>query len=251
MYEVTLRFFEGLNYFLPKGIKNRIFTKKFPVRRSIKDLIESLGIPHVEVDLIKVNGEFVGFSYIVQDHDRIEVYPDSQGISVDKGKKLRDLHSGEIKFVCDVHLWKLARRLRLLGFDVNYENFREDDELAEIAEKGQYIMLSRDRQLFMRSSIKRGFFIKSMDPDEQVVEVLKGMDIKDKCSPFSRCISCNGTLDDLKTGTEEFELHRKKIPLGILNWCKEFKICRSCRKVFWKGSHYKKLKGTVVAFLTL
>ena len=75
MPEVTFRFYEELNDFLPAGKRKRDFQSPFKGRESIKDKIEALGVPHTEVDLILVNGNSVDFGYILQDRDRISVYP--------------------------------------------------------------------------------------------------------------------------------------------------------------------------------
>ena len=249
MYNVKIRFHRELNFFLSKEFRDKMFFFEFMNRRSVKDLIESFTVPHVEVVVVVINGQSVDFSYMVQNGDCIEVYPDSTDVAVPEIKHLRGLFSGEMKFVCDGHLGKLARRLRLLGFDVNYENNRADDQLAEIAEKQDYILLSRDRHLFMRKGIKRGFFIRSTDPAIQIIDVIEDLNLKDKCVPFSRCISCNGLLKKMDLESECFKSHKNKIPDGVLKWCNEFHLCPFCEKVYWKGSHYNKLLTLVMKTL--
>ena len=120
MYRVTIRFYEELNDFLEPSRRKSDIEIVFPERRSVKDLIESFGVPHVEVDLILVNGESVDFSRIVADGDRISVYPVFETLDIGPVTRLRPDPLREPRFVLDVHLRKLARRLRLLGFDVDF-----------------------------------------------------------------------------------------------------------------------------------
>ena len=82
MYNIIIRFYEELNDFLPEDRRKRDIDFSFQGKRSVKDLIESFGVPHVEVDLILVNGKSVDFSYIVNDGDRISVYPVFETISI-------------------------------------------------------------------------------------------------------------------------------------------------------------------------
>lgn len=251
MYNVKLKFFDGLNDFLDTKLREKSFPFSFYNRRSVKDLVESFGIPHVEVDLILVNERSEDFSYIVCNGDEIKVYQDSEKICIKKKKSLLPLKLKEIKFVCDVHLWKLARRLRLLGFDVNYERNRENGQLAEISEREDRILLTRDRHLLMRKNITRGVFIRSENSDQQVIETIKSLNIKDDCRPFSRCILCNGKLEKLDMNEENFKKLENKIPASVTVRCDEYKICVLCEKIFWKGSHYKKLSEFVNRVLSL
>src|SRR4030042_365879 len=167
MYHVTIRFYEELNDFLEHSRKKRDIESAFPGRRSVKALIESFGVPHVEVDLILVNGASVDFSYIVEDGDRISVYPVFETLAIGTVTRLRPRPLREPRFVLDVHLNKLARRLRLLGFDVDYAPARDDNALADVAERENRILLSRDRQLMMRKKGSRGLYVRNTDPEPQ------------------------------------------------------------------------------------
>ncbi|HON80431.1 MAG TPA: Mut7-C RNAse domain-containing protein, partial [Spirochaetota bacterium] len=147
MYRVTIRFYEELNDFLPRQDRKRDIEVSFNGRRSIKDFIESMGVPHVEVDLILVHGISVDFNYLIQDGDRISVYPVFERLSIEGVTRLRPAPLRLTRFVLDVHLRKLARRLRLLGFDTDYDEHRDDPELAELSAKENRILLTRDRGL--------------------------------------------------------------------------------------------------------
>lgn len=250
MYQITIRFYEELNDFLPPERRKRDISFSFAGRRSVKDLIESFGVPHVEVDLILVNGESVDFNYIVCDLDRISVYPVFERLDIESVTKLRELPLRDIQFVLDVHLRKLARRLRLLGFDVDYQDGRDDDELAEISEKTGRLLMSRDRQILMRRNVSRGMSIRNTDPDKQVMEVLERLDLWKSCVPFSRCIECNGDVKGVPTGSEEYMRMKGDIPEGVLKWCTEYYRCSSCSRIYWKGSHYDKLKKKVEEYVS-
>ena len=122
MHKATFRFYEELNDFLPKEKRKKRFEHNFIDRASVKDVIESFGVPHTEVDLIIVNGESKNFSYIINDGDDISVYPVFESIDISNLQKLRPEPLREPKFILDVHLGTLARYLRMLGFDTNYRN---------------------------------------------------------------------------------------------------------------------------------
>lgn len=249
MYTVTLRFYEELNDFLPEIMKKRDFEYSFRGRRSVKDLIESLGVPHVEVDLILVNGEPVGFDYILGDGDRASVYPVFERLCLEGVTRLRPAPLRDPRFVADVHLRKLARRLRLLGFDVDFREGCDDPELAAISFHEGRILLTRDRQLLMRRKVERGLIIRSTDSDEQVREVLGRLNLHARCAPFTRCVECNAVIHPLEYGGTEFETEMEAIPEGVRAWCREFYRCEGCRKIYWKGSHYHRLTAIVDSFL--
>ncbi len=237
-YSVILRFYEELNDFIKNYPCKEDILFSFRDRRSVKDLIESFGVPHTEVDLILVNGESVNFNYIVEDGDRISIYPVFEQMNITGLTRLRAIPLRQTRFVLDVHLGTLARKLRLLGFDCDYRNNRDDPELAEISSNQKRVLLTRDRGLLKRKIVTRGMIIRNDDPQKQLAEVLDRLDIRDQISPFSRCPACNGLLAALPRTGPLFEELKSHIPPGILKRYAEFSYCRSCRKVFWKGSHY-------------
>ena len=242
---ITIRFYEELNYFLKNLPLKEDIRFTFKGKRSVKDLIEKFGVPHVEVDLILVNCEPVSFDYDVKDRDRISVYPMFERFNISHTSLLRDYSLRNNCFVLDVHLGKLARDLRLLGFDTDYSTRRDDPELAEISSNEHRILLSRDRQLFMRKIVQWGMIIRSDKPFLQLLEVLVRLDLWDEIQPFSRCIACNGTIKKLPTDSLEYRQLEPGIPPGVKEWCKEYNYCTSCRKLYWKGSHYNSLLSRI------
>ena len=147
MAQVQLRFYEELNDFLAPELRKREFTHDFERRTSVKDMIESFSVPHTEVEMILVNGRSVDFSHIVQDGDRISVYPMFESLDVSPLIRLRPEPLRTPKFVLDTNLGRLARYLRLLGFDCLYENDFEDAAVARISSEQQRTLLTRDRVL--------------------------------------------------------------------------------------------------------
>ncbi len=250
MYRVTIRFYEELNDFLPAADRKRDIDFEFRGRRSVKDLIESFGVPHVEVDLILVNGESVDFTRIVADGDRISVYPVFETLDIGTVTRLRPDTLRDPRFVLDVHLRKLSRHLRLLGFDVDYHPDRDDNALADISEREGRILLSRDRQLMMRKKVSRGMYVRNTDPEKQVTEVLVRLHLREACRPFTRCVECNDMIDGLDvSGWEPAEI-AARIPPGVYSWCREYYRCRGCGRIYWKGSHYEKMRKRVEGILT-
>lgn len=238
---ILIRFYSELNDFLRNHPKKEDIRYSFQGRRSIKDLIESFGVPHVEVDLILVNGISTGFDYIVKNGDRISVYPMFESCNIEAISKLKRKALRDTKFVLDVHLGKLALYLRLLGFDTDYRNFRDDAELAEISKEQQRILLTRDRQLLMRSIVEKGLIIRNTDPFLQIVEILNRLDLWDVVIPFSRCTVCNGKIIEIHKEDEAFIHIFNELPHKVKSWCKEIYKCTNCGKIYWKGSHYDKL----------
>lgn len=234
--ECYIRFYEELNFFLPNEKKKVEFKTVLHPNQSIKDLIESIGIPHTEVDLILVNGQSVDFKYSPQNNDTISVYPVFESFDIQDVIKLRPAPLRETKFVLDVHLGKLVKKLRMLGFDTLYSNCYKDSEIAEISAEENRIVLTRDRGLLKRSIIKRGYLVRSENPDEQLDEVLKRFDLTRTIKKLSRCLNCNGKL--YKVDKEEIidELEPKTV-----RYFNEFTRCTDCGKIYWKGSHYNNM----------
>ena len=232
MYHVTLRFYEELNDFLPAAKRKVDFTINFPERRSVKDLVESLGVPHTEIDVILANGESVNFSYIVKDEDRFSIYPVFESLDVTHLSRLRDVPLRDTCFVLDVHLGKLARYLRMLGFDCDYSDSRNDDELARISIDEKKILLTRDRGILKRANIDRALCIHSTVSEEQAAEVIRRLDLASSIRPFSRCTECNALVRKLDDGQIPADT-----PDGVKQWCTEYFRCPGCGRLYWKGSH--------------
>lgn len=237
MAQAHFRFYAELNDFLPPERQQVPFTHSFTGRVSIKDMIEALGAPHTEVDLILVNGESVDFSYLVQDGDRVSVYPVFESFDITPLVRLRPKPLREPKFVLDTHLGTLARYLRMMGFDTLYRNDYDDAELARISSSEARALLTRDRGLLKRSTVTRGYWVRSTNPRQQVLEILRRFDLFGAVAPFRRCIRCNGLLEPV---SKEAILDR--LPPQTRQYYDEFHRCRSCGQVYWPGSHYARMQ---------
>ena len=242
MSQCSIRFYEELNDFLPLERRKVCFSHDFQRRASIKDMIEALGVPHTEVDLILVNGESVDFSYIVQDGDRISVYPMFESFDIQPLVRVRLRPLRTSRFVLDVHLGKLARYLRLLGFDTLYHNDYDDAELARLASVEQRILLTRDRDLLKRAMVTHGFFVRAIDPRRQIEEVLDRLDLYHAIRPFLRCTRCNGLL----AATSKRHVWERLAPKTRL-YVEAFWTCGQCGQVYWEGSHLPHIRRFIEA----
>jgi len=214
--------------------------KSFQLHPSAKDLIESCGVPQVEVYGLRVNHRLESFSYNVADGDKLIVYPkgipDGQD-SPDNIRKARDLTS---KFIADVHLGKLTRYLRLLGFDTVYKNDAKDTDIIDAAIRNHRTVLTRDVGLLKHGRLKHGYWLRSTEPNEQVLEVVKYFELACDIDPFTLCMNCNGHLEEV--AKEEVT---SKLPPKVKENFEEFRQCQACGQVYWKGSHYHKLADQV------
>jgi uncharacterized protein with PIN domain/sulfur carrier protein ThiS len=193
-HRVDVRFYAELNDFLPPVRCGRPITLEVAAGTTVKDLAESCGVPHTEIDVILVNGESVGFGHQVGDGDRVSVYPVFEALDVSPLVRLRPRPLREPRFVLDVHLGRLARILRLLGFDAVWRNDLTDDELAAISVEEKRILLTRDRGLLKRAKVTHGYLVRETDRRRQIVEVLRRFDLFGAIAPFGRCLACNGVL---------------------------------------------------------
>ena len=234
MSSVALRFYAELNDFLRDQQKKTRFEIELNRRTSLKDLIESLGLPHTEVEVILANGQSVDFSYIVRQHDDLSIYPMFESVDVSPIIKLREHPLRQTRFVLDCHLGRLARYLRQFGFDTLYRNDYNDDELADTSAREHRILLTRDRSLLKRSIITHGYFVREFDPRKQLDEVIRRFDLKNQITPFGRCTRCNGIVEAVDKKTIEHLLEPR-----TRQYFDEFWQCTGCGQVYWEGSHVK------------
>lgn len=234
--KASFRFYEELNDHLPKIWRKKAFIYEFKGRPAIKNIIQAIGVPHGEVDLILVNGESVDFDYQLQDGEEISVYPQFESLDISTVIKLRPKPLRENRFVVDVNLGKLAKKLRLLGFDTLFQNNFEDDEIIEISLKEKRIILTRDKGILKQNVVTHGYFIRNDNPKKQLTEVIERFQLQNSFRPFSRCSNCNGELE------EESRANLTTIlPDDTLNYYHEFWKCTGCGKIYWEGSHFGKI----------
>lgn len=230
------RFYEELNDFLPHNKRKVFIPYQFTGKPSVKDAIESMGVPHVEIDLILVNGESVGFSYNLENGDKVSVYPVFEALDITPVVRLRNKPLREIKFVLDAHLGKLAKYLRLCGFDCLFDNHFSDPEIINISVKDNRVILTRDRDMLKNKLITHGYWIRSQKNEEQLKEVLVRFDLKNQISLFTRCMICNTPTE--RVGKEDI---KDSLKGRTKRYYSEFWRCRGCSRIYWKGSHYEKM----------
>ncbi|MGE5440536.1 MAG: Mut7-C RNAse domain-containing protein [Bacteroidota bacterium] len=240
MHRAFLRFYEELNDFLPEERRKVRFTHFYTGRTSVKDMIESLGVPHAEIDLILVNGQSVDFSYIVQDGDDISVYPVFESFDVRDLTHLRQKPLREPKFVLDVHLGRLAHYMRMLGLDTLYSNNYSKDDLVNISIEKRRTILTRDRNILKRNDVTHGYWVRREGPVEQAREVIERFHLERELHEFSRCMECNGVLE--KVDKEDI---LDELPPKVEQSQTDFYRCPDCLRVYWKGTHYDKMKKLI------
>ena len=243
MPTVQIRFHDELNDFLGRRNRQCPITVMIEHTPSVKDLIESLGIPHPEVDIIIVNGRSIDWGYLVRDGDTIGVFPPGGTSPAGPLVHLWPELQPEARFILDTHLGRLAGYLRMLGFDTLYRNDYHDQELALISATEDRILLTRDRGLLKRGIVVRGYYVRETSPRQQVLEILRRYKSAEQIVPFRRCIRCNGLLR-LAPKEEVYE----RLPAKTRHEFDEFRVCDTCGSVFWKGSHYAPMQA-FVAFI--
>lgn len=231
------RFYAELNDYLPVARRQRDCPYRFDVPGSVKDAIEAFGVPHVAVDLVLVNGRSVGFGHVVQPGDRVSVYPVFEAIEIADVTQVRAAPLRDIRFVVDVHLGRLARYLRMAGFDTLYWREAADAFLADLATAGR-ILLTRDLGLLKRNAVTHGYWVRATAAQAQLAEVLARFDLYDRVEPFRRCMRCNTPLEPV--AREEV---RGRVPEGIWQTQRSYAWCPGCRRVYWKGSHYDRMRA--------
>ena len=238
--QVNIRFYAELNELLPTARRDTHFNYEIKKPRSVKDLIESIGVPHPEVDLIFIDNKSVDFNYPVEGGEDIRIYPPTS--SLDQSSLIHNHPQplAEPRFLLDVHLGRLATYLRMLGFDTLYRNDYDDPDLADISANQNRILLSCDRKLLMRKQINYGYMVRSRNPREQIAEVLKRFDLFHYQPGNARCLQCNGIIEVVAKQQIESQL----LPLTRKHYDR-FYQCDSCRKIYWEGSHFGKMQTLI------
>lgn len=244
MASATFRFYEELNDFLAPDRRGRDFVCRCARAATTKHMIEALGVPHTEVELVLVNGESVGFEHPLADGDRVAVYPKFESLDVTTLLRVRALPLRETRFVADAHLGGLAHLLRMTGFDTLYDNHFDDDEIEHLARTQQRIVLTRDRELLKRRGIGHGCYVRAVHSEPQLREIFDRLDLARSARPFTRCLSCNGRLRPVAK-----ERVAALLPPIVRERHQRFSTCEGCARIFWEGSHWRRMRGMVDALL--
>lgn len=241
MPEVFVHIHSELSDFLPQHQRGVEFTYAYNGPQSVKHLIEAIGVPHPEVALILADGQAVGFGHQPADGSHITVYPEESGVVVDGAPSLRPSLPEPVAFLTDNHLGRLTRTLRLLGFDTAYGGTAADDLLAERAHDENRVLLTRDRGLLKRSLVVFGYCLRSTDPRQQLIAVLRRYRLFERLEPWRRCLRCNGLLQPVDKAAVLDRLEPK-----TRLYYDEFQQCAACGQVYWRGSHFGELERLVL-----
>jgi uncharacterized protein len=196
---------------------------------TIGHFVEAAGVPLPEVGSILVNGTLAQPSYQPDSGDRVRVAAVSRPQTVP-----------EPRFLLDVHLGALARRMRLVGLDTVYSNDLDDDTLIELANSGRRVLLTKDRGLLRRRRLWLGAYVRGERADEQLTDVIDRF--APVLQPWTRCIVCNGELR--RAPKEEVAA---ELPPGTKRAYQEFSRCAECGRVYWRGAHSRRLAQIVAA----
>jgi uncharacterized protein with PIN domain len=198
------------------------------------------------VDLVLVDGQSVPFDRQVVEGNRISVYPVFESLEIGGLTKVRPTGLRQSRFVLDVHLGRLAKLLRMLGFDSLYSNDLDDGDLSRISHEHRRIVLTRDRELLKRTVISHGYWIRSDQPLEQLIEVLQRFDLRTKIRPFTLCLRCNAGLEDI-----EAVKVASSVPPYVAQTYDHFRTCPECGRVYWQGSHWENMSRLLEAKISL
>ena len=237
-FKVRLRFHGDLSVFLGSKAGDAVIERRLAEKTSIKDVIESCGVPHPEVDLILADEQTVGFDHTLADDTKVEVFPVENHDTRSTEQRLQA--SSISRFVADGHLGSLTRNLRLLGFDVAYRDNADDRQLLEVMVRENRALLTRDRRLLMHAIVQHGYWPRSQNADEQTIEVVRRFDLLELIAPFTRCLRCNATLE----AVAKAEIIGKLEPLTKIYY-DQFHRCPDCKQIYWSGSHFPKLQRRI------
>jgi uncharacterized protein with PIN domain len=234
----TFRFYGELNDFLPRERRGRDIGTPCARMATTKHMIEALGVPHTEVELVLVNGEPAGLDLLLEEGDRVAVYPRFTRFDVTALAPAPALPPGRVRFVADAHLGGLARLLRMAGFDTIYDNGLRDDQVEVLAVEDGRVVLTRDRELLKRRTIEYGCYVRALKAQAQLREVFERLGLAERARPFTRCLHDNAALRSVAKADV-----LDRLPPQVAATQEEFSTCDLCGRVYWKGSHWERMSG--------
>jgi uncharacterized protein len=234
-FTIRLKFHGDLPFFLGSKTRRETVERALREKSSVKDVIESCGVPHPEVDLILVDGQPVDFHHTLRTDADVDVHPVGLLPTCFQENHMQVANSKE--FVADGHLGKLARDLRLLGFDVAYDRDADDRRLLATVRESDRALLTRDRRLLMHAIVQHGYYLRSQNPINQTIEVLRRFALFSVIAPFTRCLRCNAPLQKVAKA----DVIQKLEPLTKIYY-EQFRRCTGCDQIYWAGSHFSKLQ---------
>ena len=237
---VYLLFHKDLQTLLPGKRAAKVLKYALTRRASLKDIIESQGIPHTEVAQILLKKKELGFGFNPVGGEEIDILPFSDEISVFTSTMLRSQPFCSLKFMVDINARKLARNLRIIGIDTTMVPVARLVEIGSIATSQQRILITRNRELLKCNTVIHGHLLRSENHVIQLQEVVKRYKLKPHIKPYTRCTICNG---DLRSTTKQ-AVYQRLEPL-TRKYFNTFKLCKDCEKVYWQGSHHDQMQQLV------
>ena len=150
-----------------------------------------------------------------------------------------------MKFIADCMLGRLAKWLKILGFDVLFFSKAEDKDLVELSRRESRVLLTRDSGLIEKTARRKNrLFIKSDDWEDQVVQVLDEYGLWDEVRPNSRCLACNLALKPLAKARA-----KNLVTPYVLDHASSFALCAGCGRVFWQGTHFGDMERKIESLL--
>jgi uncharacterized protein len=242
MVTANFEFHARLHKFLEPGYRRGIVQCVCAESATAKHMIEALGIPHTEIGLIEVNKHVSSLDYLLQDGDRVSVHALAYPVAyLEAASPL----SGGPHFLADAHLGGLARLLRMAGFDTLYDNAFQDEEIVRIAVEERRIILTRDLDLLKRRNVVAGCYICSLQPTGQMEEVVARFGLAHRAHPFTLCLHCNAPLAPIDKAAV-----LDRLPPSVQICHTEFSHCACCKRVYWKGSHWQRMRDMLRAILS-
>jgi len=240
MPTLHFRFYEELNDHLPAEKRKKGFFHYFVEFLTVGEALQSFGVPLEEVDLLLVDGRSVDFSWRIRDDIAVSVYPMFESMDIGSLTKLPSRPLRQVRLVLDCHLGKLARHLRLLGFDSLYNKDSDDEELITYMEKEKRIILTRNREILKQKRVTHAYCVHEENPADQTVEIINRLDLINAIQPFTRCLECNTPLEKIKKQDIQ-----DMLPPLIQRDFDLFYHCRGCGRNYWQGSHFKDMQHFV------
>ena len=219
-----LRFYGELEDFLPEPQRGGGVRVPVDRARSAKDAMESVGVPHPEVARVRIDDREASLDDLLRGGERVEAWPSREPLA-------------DPRFVADGHLNKLARHLRMAGFDTLCEIPWDDDTIVAAAAREGRTILTRDKAMLRRRDVRRGYFVRHVESERQLREVAEAMQLGPRFAPFTRCRECNTPLQAAAPGDVA-----GRVPPRIRALYDQYRYCAGCGRVYWEGSHYDRMR---------
>jgi hypothetical protein len=233
---IVLRVDPALWLFLPPARRRDAFPVPHDGTSSLGHVVEAAGIPLTEVGALRVDGVEREPGYRPAAAGAV-----GTGVEVGPVPRPQTVAGWDGRFVLDIHLGTLARRLRILGLDTVHPDEAGDPALVERANHERRLLLTQDRGLLKRRALWAGAYVRGSRPDDQLADVLDRF--APRLRPWTRCTTCNGEVEEV----DRDEVAAAVAP-GTLRHQQRFTRCRRCGRVYWRGAHSRRLDRIVGRF---